>query len=45
MKVSMFHLMPHRDLPNDFEDKYNSVWVDVPWNDVATSDSDSWLVP
>ena len=30
MKVSWFHLMPFRDLPQDFEEKYRSVWVDVP---------------
>ena len=23
MKVSMFHLMPHRELPHDFEKKYD----------------------
>ena len=35
MKVSMFHLMPHRELPDDFEDRYHSIWVDVPWNELA----------
>ena len=35
MKVSMFHLMPHRELPDDFEDKYHSVWVDPPWSELA----------
>lgn len=30
MKISWFHLMPYRFLPKDFEDKYPSVWVDVP---------------
>ena len=30
MKVSWFHLMPYRFLPPDFEEKYRSVWVDVP---------------
>ena len=30
MKVSWFHLMPYRYLPSDFEEKYRSVWVDVP---------------
>ncbi len=28
MKISMFHLMPYRDLPADFEQRYQSVWVD-----------------
>ena len=26
----MFHLMPYRFLPSDFENRYRSVWVDVP---------------
>src|SRR5215469_1322960 len=26
----MFHLMPYRDLPADFDEKYRSVWVDIP---------------
>ena len=30
MKVCWFHLMPYRYLPDDFEEKYRSVWVDVP---------------
>ena len=28
MKISAFHLMPHRELPVDFEQRYESVWVD-----------------
>ena len=35
MKISMFHLMPHRELPADFEKKYHSVWVDPPWWELA----------
>jgi len=31
MKVSAFHLMPHRELPADFEQRYPSVWVTPPW--------------
>ena len=31
MKISMFHLMPYRDLPDDFAQKYHSVWVDPPY--------------
>ncbi len=27
----MFHLMPYRDLPEDFEKRYRSVWVDPPF--------------
>lgn len=30
MKVCMFHLMPYRELPDDFEQRYRSVWVDPP---------------
>ena len=30
MKVHFFHLMPYRFLPDDFREKYRSVWVDVP---------------
>ncbi|HEV2571933.1 MAG TPA: LLM class flavin-dependent oxidoreductase [Beijerinckiaceae bacterium] len=29
MKVLWFHLMPYQDLPADFKDKHNSVWVDI----------------
>jgi alkanesulfonate monooxygenase SsuD/methylene tetrahydromethanopterin reductase-like flavin-dependent oxidoreductase (luciferase family) len=35
MKISAFHLMPHRELPADFEDRYESVWVTPPWWEVA----------
>ena len=30
MKSHFFHLMPYRFLPEDFEARYRSVWVDVP---------------
>ena len=30
MKVHFFHLMPYRFLPDDFTERYRSVWVDVP---------------
>ncbi len=30
MKFCMFHLMPYRDLPDDFEKRYRSICVDVP---------------
>src|ERR687890_1771302 len=26
----MFHLMPYRELPEDFAERYRSVWVDIP---------------
>ena len=31
MKVTMFHFMPYRDLPEDFPGKLPSAWVDTPW--------------
>ena len=30
MKMYYFHLMPYRGLPDDFRDRYHSVWVDIP---------------
>jgi alkanesulfonate monooxygenase SsuD/methylene tetrahydromethanopterin reductase-like flavin-dependent oxidoreductase (luciferase family) len=36
VKISMFHLMPYRDLPKDFEQRYHSVWVDPPFHELAT---------
>ena len=30
MKFHWFHLMPWPDLPDDFRERYRSVWVDVP---------------
>ena len=38
MKVCMFHLMPYRDLPADFEQRYNSAYIDPMWFEVADSD-------
>ncbi|MGB6536167.1 MAG: LLM class flavin-dependent oxidoreductase [Xanthobacteraceae bacterium] len=38
MKVCMFHLMPYRDLPDDFERRYNSAFIDPGWFDVANSE-------
>jgi alkanesulfonate monooxygenase SsuD/methylene tetrahydromethanopterin reductase-like flavin-dependent oxidoreductase (luciferase family) len=35
MKTSMFHLMPYRELPSDFESRYHSVWVDPPFWELA----------
>jgi alkanesulfonate monooxygenase SsuD/methylene tetrahydromethanopterin reductase-like flavin-dependent oxidoreductase (luciferase family) len=32
MKFTWFHLMPYRFLPDDFKEKYHSVWVDIPRN-------------
>jgi len=36
LKISMFHLMPYRDLPDDFEKRYHSVWVDPPFHELST---------
>jgi pimeloyl-ACP methyl ester carboxylesterase len=30
MKSHWFHLMPYKYLPDDFQQKHKSVWVDVP---------------
>ena len=29
MKVLWFHLMPYQELPENFKQKHNSVWVDI----------------
>jgi alkanesulfonate monooxygenase SsuD/methylene tetrahydromethanopterin reductase-like flavin-dependent oxidoreductase (luciferase family) len=34
----MFHLMPYRDLPPDFSDRYQSAYLDPVWFDVADPD-------
>ena len=34
----MFHLMPYRDLPDDFEQRYQSAYIDPVWFDVADPD-------
>ena len=31
MKVTMFHFMPYRDLPEEFPGSLPSAWVDAPW--------------
>ena len=38
MKVCMFHLMPYRDLPEDYERRYNSAHVEPVWFDIADPD-------
>jgi len=38
MKISMFHLMPYRELPPDFEKRYHSVWVDPPFCELGDAD-------
>ena len=34
----MFHLIPHRDFPADFEQRYRSVWVDPPRWELADAE-------
>ncbi len=34
----MFHLMPYRDLPADFDRRYQSAYLDPVWFDVADAD-------
>ena len=38
MKVCMFHLMPYRELPADYEQRYNSAYIEPVWFDVADGD-------
>jgi alkanesulfonate monooxygenase SsuD/methylene tetrahydromethanopterin reductase-like flavin-dependent oxidoreductase (luciferase family) len=38
VKVCMFHLMPYRDLPSDFVQRYDSAFIDPLWFDVASSE-------
>ncbi len=35
MKIACFHLMPYRDLEDDFEKKYKSAWFTLPFSKVA----------
>lgn len=35
MKVTMFHFMPYRELPDDAEKRYRSLWIDAPWHELA----------
>jgi len=38
VKVCMFHLMPYRELPADFEKRYNSAYIDPVFFDVGNAD-------
>src|SRR6266702_81744 len=38
VKVSAFELMPYRDLPADFTQRYESAWVTLPWKQVADAE-------
>ncbi|MSR13588.1 MAG: LLM class flavin-dependent oxidoreductase [Gammaproteobacteria bacterium] len=35
MKIACFHLMPYRDLPDDFEKKHKSAWFTLPFDGIA----------
>ena len=35
MKIACFHLMPYRDLPDDFEHKHKSAWFSLPFSAVG----------
>ncbi len=35
VKVTAFHFMPYRELPDDVEHRYRSMWVDAPWHELA----------
>src|SRR5581483_2364502 len=35
VKVTSFHFMPYRELPDDVERRYRSMWVDPPWHELA----------
>src|SRR5262249_45653393 len=35
VRVTSFHFMPYRDLPDGARDRYRSLWVDAPWSDLA----------
>lgn len=38
MKIAAFHLMPYRDLPDDFEQRYPSAWFSLPFREVGDPD-------
>jgi hypothetical protein len=38
MKVTSFHFMPHRELPEDFDKRYKSAWIDAPWWELADAE-------
>ena len=39
MKVTSFHFMPYRELPEDVHEKrYPSIWVDAPWWEVGDAE-------
>src|ERR1700739_3413848 len=39
MKVTSFHFMPYRDLPDDFPKGRDSAWVEAPWWEYGDANS------
>jgi alkanesulfonate monooxygenase SsuD/methylene tetrahydromethanopterin reductase-like flavin-dependent oxidoreductase (luciferase family) len=39
VKVTSFHFMPYRDLPDDADQRYASMWVDAPWWELADAET------
>lgn len=35
MKVTSFHFMPHRELPDDFEKNHESSWISPQWHELT----------
>jgi alkanesulfonate monooxygenase SsuD/methylene tetrahydromethanopterin reductase-like flavin-dependent oxidoreductase (luciferase family) len=38
VKVTSFHFMPYRDMPEDSDKRYKSAWVDTPWWEVGDAE-------
>lgn len=38
MKIACFHLMPYRDLPEDFEKTHDSAWFTLPFDGIADAE-------
>jgi alkanesulfonate monooxygenase SsuD/methylene tetrahydromethanopterin reductase-like flavin-dependent oxidoreductase (luciferase family) len=38
MRVTSFHFMPYRELPDDFEKRYSSSFVEAPWWELGDGD-------
>ena len=36
MKITLINPVQHRELPADFSERYHSIWVDVPWHELAS---------
>ena len=38
MKISILNNVQHRELPDDFNERFHSNWVDPPWHEVASAE-------